>query len=371
MKLTTKFTLTLFLILLTQPGYTGELNIPHSFTSGSKAVAAEVNTNFDTVQTEVSDNHSRIAALESALTAIQQTVNQLQANLNNADQEITALQTEVTELNDLISTLDSSILNNRVSQLESNPILALNDFVQLDQTDPQRPVVVFSNANIQITNGLGISNATNGLGNLIIGYNEEPAGYLAQDRAGSHNLVLGREHRYASHTGLIAGRGNTINGPESSITAGSNINLGTAQWAAINITADDDNLSIVNPVNIDIVAGGSIDFQAGNNFQMVAGNSINIAASQNFTLDSTDTVINNNRNFVLSSGKSFSLQSAEDIDILAGSNASISANSQTSFVSGTTTSIISGNDMLIKTTNNMAIQASGSIVMTGSTITQN
>lgn len=364
MKLTSKFILAFFLILLTQSGYAGELNIPHSFTSGAKAVAAEVNDNFTAVETEVSDNHSRIAALESALTALQQTVTQLQTNLTNADDEITSLQTEVTDLNDLIATLDSSSLNNRVIQLESNPILALKDFIQLRQTDPQRPVVEFRNANVQITNGLGITNATNGLGNLIIGYNEEPAGYLAEDRVGSHNLVLGREHRYASYTGLIAGRGNTINGAESSITAGSNINLGTAQWSAINMTADTNNISIVNPVNIDIEAGGSIDFQSGNNFLLDVGKSINIAAAQNFIVNSTDTAINNNQNFVLTSGKSLSLQSAEEIDILAGTNASISANSQNSFISGSTTSIISGNNMLIQTDNDMAIQASGTIVMT-------
>src|SRR5262245_48136418 len=52
--------------------------------------------------------------------------------------------------------------------------------------------VVITGANLRIVNGLGSTETTNGLGNLIIGYNElrnDPGS--ADVRTGSHNIVTG------------------------------------------------------------------------------------------------------------------------------------------------------------------------------------
>jgi hypothetical protein len=53
-----------------------------------------------------------------------------------------------------------------------------------------------------------------GLGNLIIGYNEERRSNtttgLHDQRTGSHNLVIGRYHSFSSYGGLLAGENNTI-----------------------------------------------------------------------------------------------------------------------------------------------------------------
>lgn len=45
----------------------GDLKVPHSFKSGTKAKAAEVNANFEAVQSEVNDNDQRISAKETQL----------------------------------------------------------------------------------------------------------------------------------------------------------------------------------------------------------------------------------------------------------------------------------------------------------------
>src|SRR5215510_10663472 len=50
--------------------------------------------------------------------------------------------------------------------------------------------VVISGANLRIVNGLGSTETTNGLGNLIVGYNE-PRGFEPDRRTGSHNVVVG------------------------------------------------------------------------------------------------------------------------------------------------------------------------------------
>jgi hypothetical protein len=83
-----------------------------------------------------------------------------------------------------------------------------------------------------------------GLGNLVIGYNEE---LTPGNRGGSHNLILGRFNRFSSFGGLVAGEdnmisaefasvsggdGNTASGPLASICGGSN-NQATGQFSSV------------------------------------------------------------------------------------------------------------------------------------------
>lgn len=51
--------------------------------------------------------------------------------------------------------------------------------------------IQFHDANLQVVNGLGATNTQNGLGNLIVGYQETRPGTEAMNvRTGSHNLVV-------------------------------------------------------------------------------------------------------------------------------------------------------------------------------------
>jgi hypothetical protein len=56
--------------------------------------------------------------------------------------------------------------------------------------------VVITGANLRIVNGLGATDTTNGLGNLIVGYHEERG--FGDTRTGSHNVVVGRQHNFSS-----------------------------------------------------------------------------------------------------------------------------------------------------------------------------
>jgi trimeric autotransporter adhesin len=73
-------------------------------------------------------------------------------------------------------------------------------------------------ANLHILNGLGSTETGNGLGNLIVGYNE-PRGD-GDDRTGSHNIVVGQQQNFSSYGGLAAGFHNDILGPFASVTGG-------------------------------------------------------------------------------------------------------------------------------------------------------
>ncbi len=79
--------------------------------------------------------------------------------------------------------------------------------------------VYFEGCNIHLTNGAGSTATKNGLGNLIIGYNEQSTGLFSRD--GSHNLVVGPEHEYISYGGFTTGRQNQLVGANSTIVGGS------------------------------------------------------------------------------------------------------------------------------------------------------
>jgi hypothetical protein len=102
-----------------------------------------------------------------------------------------------------------------------------------DAAGGQRKTVRLTGVNLQIVNGLGSTNGnrsdpfavapvltrTNGVGNLIIGY-DEPRQFGPHERTGSHNLVLGKEHSYPSFGGLVAGDANRVTAPFSSAAGG-------------------------------------------------------------------------------------------------------------------------------------------------------
>jgi hypothetical protein len=89
--------------------------------------------------------------------------------------------------------------------------------------------IFITGANLHIVNGLGstdcdlgeIPDCPNGLGNLIVGYNEPRNDPTSPDvRTGSHNVVVGERHNFSSVGGLVVGFLNEINGPFASVSGG-------------------------------------------------------------------------------------------------------------------------------------------------------
>lgn len=90
-----------------------------------------------------------------------------------------------------------------------------------------KPTIQVSGANVQIVNGEGKTNTTNGAGNLVIGYDQErtceeiieecvPGG----KQTGSHNLIVGSGQSFTSYGGIVAGLVGTITAPYASVTGG-------------------------------------------------------------------------------------------------------------------------------------------------------
>ena len=143
--------------------------------------------------------------------------------------------------------------------------------------------------NLQIVNGSGATDGQpDGRGNLVVGYDEPPFEPQPDSRSGSHNLVIGRGHRYASYGGLVVGEGNTIAAPFASVCGGSaNEALGT--WSAVSggilnrATGAAASVSggVVNEAtgNAAAVSGGAGNLASGQS-SSVSGGNLNVAGCE-------------------------------------------------------------------------------------------
>jgi FtsZ-binding cell division protein ZapB len=190
---------------------------------------------------------AEIAAVQATVSALQRQVNTLQTANADLQNEVNGLQTSNAKLQSQVNSLEASNtkLQRQLTAIQSNHALALGPFVSVDP-NPEigvvGPNITFSGANIHIVSGSGSTddgmlnnpNATlSGLGNLIIGYDEDPGkapgGPEAPpptlgpgDRSGSHNLVIGRWNRFtkAAFGGLVAGELNLISNEGASVSGG-------------------------------------------------------------------------------------------------------------------------------------------------------
>ena len=115
---------------------------------------------------------------------------------------------------------------NAINTLETTPATKCDEIADLQSvlTHFSRvgSNVYITGANLHIRNTSGSTDgAPDGLGNLIVGYNEiEVRGGGNDDRSGSHNLVVGSRHNFSSYGGLVAGLENNISGAWASVSGG-------------------------------------------------------------------------------------------------------------------------------------------------------
>ena len=107
------------------------------------------------------------------------------------------------------------------------PLQEKTQFISVNGTE-----MIISGANLNIVNGLGHTDSANGLGNLILGYNKVDPAALGANRSGSHNLVIGDEHSYTSHSGVVSGFNNEIGAPFACVSGGSS-NFASAEGASV------------------------------------------------------------------------------------------------------------------------------------------
>ncbi len=157
--------------------------------------------------------------------------------------------------------VDEMVANNDyLSELPAD-LMALDDLVTVEGTE-----IYFTGANVHIQNGTGSSlsgTAVNGLGNLIVGYDEER--FSNSQKTGSHNLVVGPYHNYTSQAGVVFGLHNTISGPHNSVTGGNN-NIASGDFSSV--TGGNSNLAYGDS---SAVSGGSDNIASGPSSSVTGG----------------------------------------------------------------------------------------------------
>jgi hypothetical protein len=177
---------------------------------------------FNSILNRLNNLESQNAALTTQLNNLQ---NSVQANTSNITSNYNAITDPNSAINSRLSNLDT-----RATDLETKT--ADMSIVNLTYEGQSYKTVRFSHVNVQIVNGTGATDTADdgnftigtGLGNLIIGYNEEadnPTVYPS-NRTGYHNLIVGSVNNYTSYGSVIFGKANTVESRYSTVTGGSN-----------------------------------------------------------------------------------------------------------------------------------------------------
>lgn len=244
--------ITTFALMLATPALAGPVAELTQFAPNTPARAAEVNANFTAVKTAVDDNASRIAALEATIVELQGIIDDL-----------------TTEIDDRQSAIDFA-----------------NDLRDVTHVHTRRgqPSVSFSGVNVYVDNGSGASavadgGITNGVGNLIIGYNEVGA----STKTGSHNVIIGPRHFYTSELGIISGTDNLVTAPNAAVIGG----IANAVEAESSIIAG-GNHNTVDGNNSAVVASER-SFSSGSFTAVIASLTSRVTGAESFVASSVDS----------------------------------------------------------------------------------
>ena len=170
------------------------------------------------------------AALNATVSNNTISVGSLYANDSLQDSKITDLQNTGIDINTELTDLQGNVgfLNERLETLATSPIFDLEGYISVVDS-PEfingliGPHVIFEGVNVHVRNISGSTDGyTDGLGNLVVGYNEAPDNMQEWLRSGSHNLIVGPKHTYTGYGSFIAGFGNgtIIHGPYATVTGG-------------------------------------------------------------------------------------------------------------------------------------------------------
>ena len=155
------------------------------------------------------------------------------------------------------------------------PLMSLAPYVTVNTgtiNNLAGPHVIFTGANVHIRSGhfSGNSYTQNGLGNLILGYNE-PSGATPAERGGSHNLVIGAQHRYNFGVGLVVGGMHRLGSDSASVSGGL---MNTAGGLSSSVSGGFSNLATGEYSHVSAGARN----EASGAFASVSGGADNIAS---------------------------------------------------------------------------------------------
>jgi hypothetical protein len=156
-------------------------------------------------------------------------------------------------------------LQNAVTALE--PLVDLSNYVIVDYNTINGlvgPHVIFYDTNVHVQNGFGGTESSNGLGNLVIGYNEVGSADIL-NRDGSHYLLVGTGHEYTAFGGIVIGAGNRSHNTYASVTGGAS-NTASGDYSSVSggySNAASGQASSVSGGEWNTASGGGSSIAAG------------------------------------------------------------------------------------------------------------
>ena len=145
-------------------------------------------------------------------------------------------------------------------------VLGLGTYLRIG-THNSKPAVIFEATNVLVADGTGstVTSPANGLGNLIVGYDESTSDPV-DDKTGSHNLVVGYGHTYSSYGGLVAGYNNNVTGAYGSVSGGWG---NTASGSTSSVSGGSSNTA---SGALSSVSGGGFNTASGHYSSVSGGN---------------------------------------------------------------------------------------------------
>lgn len=236
------------------------------------------------------------------------------------DDRVAALEATVATLQSQVATLTS-----QVATLNSSPAVQMGSlgYLRLETGDLnylKGPHIIFEGVNVHVRDGSGVTegewgwdeaagmnrNAQTGYGNLVIGYNELNLNSPLNgqyptplDRSGTHNFIMGQQHRYRassnilhgwkclmneSNSAAIASNASTLNGSYAATLSGMfhelNVNSAiiggrngvTSGYESVIIGGDSNTAGASNSV----ITGGMSNTTNGSRSSISGGNSITV-----------------------------------------------------------------------------------------------
>jgi hypothetical protein len=207
------------------------------YVSGGTAVVSD--TVFNALK-DYAPSVVRVAGGNRYSTAVEVSKSAFPATPSGGGGDTAAFEAAVAALTARLDTLES-----KVGTLESeNAVLQAT----LAGVSRNGDILLFDGMNLQVVNGQGSTQTQNGLGNVIIGYNEDgTADTGVALRTGSHYLIVGMDNEWTRHGGIVAGLSNTSTGAFASVTGGW---LGQAKVAYASVTGGHSNTASANYASV-------------------------------------------------------------------------------------------------------------------------
>jgi hypothetical protein len=148
--------------------------------------------------------------------------------------------------------------------------------------------IYIDGANLYVRSGSGSTDGpVNGLGNLVIGYNQGRGPGL-DDRTGSHNLIVGSKHNFSSYGGIVAGLQGGITTPYSTAIFGQSFDLRSTGAFAVKAMT----LNLETEQSAQVKAGSNLDMRASSNLVLRAGGTGELFATSTLSLRGSSINLN-------------------------------------------------------------------------------